>query len=210
MNGRRFVLARHGEAELNLIADDAEMAGFDADSPLTALGVRQAALLAAALPTVVERPTVFASPQLRAAATAAELGMALRVRVTTDARLAEVGAPARFATPMSGRQWEEVLDARMLRPDEEVAPGVESLAAQRHRVRSFLHERCSADGEYVMVSHAETTQALLLVLLGLESCVYSAFRFKVSRTGVFVIDVPRDGPPTLVTANTKAHLGGLV
>jgi broad specificity phosphatase PhoE len=102
------------------------------------------------------------------------------------------------------------MDARLRFPNGMVARGVETLTRHRARLRSFLAEECDADGDYLFVSHSEAAQALLLELLGLDSSAYSSFRFKVSRTGIFVVEHETGELPSLVTANARPHLGRLM
>ncbi|WOI61361.1 histidine phosphatase family protein [Streptomyces fradiae] len=229
---QRFVLVRHAEASLNVLRDDDVMPGFDPDAGLTPLGERQARALAEHLPgdPAVRPPgsgpaprpgparglgagpdpavRVYSSPQRRAARTAEVLAAALGVPVLADGRLAELRAPRAFPRPMTVRQWDAVLEDRLRRPAAEPA-GVESWAAQRRRVREFLDSRCpvGADGaRWVLVSHSETLQAVLFELLGLEDALLHRTRFKISNTGVSIVDRTEDGCASLVVANSKTHL----
>ncbi|MEU3634015.1 histidine phosphatase family protein [Streptomyces fradiae] len=225
---QRFVLVRHAEASLNVLRDDDVMPGFDPHAGLTPLGERQARALAEHLPGdpavgppgpgPAPRPgpgsgprpavRVYSSPQRRAARTAEVLAAALGVPVLADGRLAELRAPRAFPRPMTVRQWDAVLEDRLRRPAAEPA-GVESWTAQRRRVREFLDSRCpvGADGaRWVLVSHSETLQAVLFELLGLEDALLHRTRFKISNTGVFIVDRTEDGCASLVVANSKTHL----
>ncbi|MCC3776403.1 histidine phosphatase family protein [Streptomyces sp. UNOB3_S3] len=222
---QRFVLVRHAQAEVNVLADDDLMTGHDADAGLTPLGEEQARALAGHLardratwpgPSGAHGFVLFSSPQRRALRTAEVLAAGLGLPVTPDARLAELRSPRRFPRPLTVREWDALLEARLRRPGEEPAAGVESWVAQRARARGFLRERCAPGtaGGFVLVSHAETIQALLLELLGLDDAVLPATRFKVSNTGVFIVDRAPGGAPegtekacgSLVVANSKAHL----
>ncbi|MFJ4094884.1 histidine phosphatase family protein [Kitasatospora sp. NPDC089913] len=213
---RRFVLVRHAQASVNVLRDDDLMPGFDPDADLTALGRRQAAALGAHLRRGSARWAaprlsdwrLISSPQRRAARTAQVLSGALGLPSEHDTRLAEVGAPERFPRPLRVHEWDAVLEQRLLRPDERIA-GVESWTAQRARVREFL-AACGGPperrGGLVLVSHAETIQALLFELLGLGDELLRTVRFRISNTGVFIVDRTEEECSSLVVANSKAHL----
>ncbi|MCC3650692.1 histidine phosphatase family protein [Streptomyces sp. S07_1.15] len=215
---QRFVLVRHAEASLNVLRDDDVLPGFDPHAGLTPLGERQARALADHLPRdpAVGPPDrgpgaavrVYSSPQRRAARTAEVLGAALGVPVVADARLAELRAPEAFPRPLVVREWDAVLEDRLRHPAAEVR-GVESWVAQRRRIGEFLAACCPAGGDgarWVLVSHSETMQALLFELLGLDDALLRRTRFKISNTGVFIVDRTEDGCASLVVANSKAHL----
>jgi 5''-phosphoribostamycin phosphatase/probable phosphoglycerate mutase len=209
---QRFILLRHAEATLNLLDDDDLMEGFDGAAPLTARGEAQAQAVADALVVTVQSPQLFTSPQRRAAMTARAVGATLAVQVNEDPRLREVLAPERFATPMKVHEWDRILEDRLNRPEEEVAPGVESVAAQRDRATRFLNE-CCAPGrgtEFIIVSHAETLLLLLFDLLGLGSAALKSFRFSFSKTGITVIERALDGHCVILTANSKSHLRQII
>lgn len=221
---QRFLLVRHAQAEVNVLRDDDLMTGHDPDAGLTALGEEQARALAGHLardrtswPGPPGEPSyrLYTSPQRRALRTAEPLAGRLGLTARPDPLLAEVLAPRRFPRPLTVREWDAVLEARLRRTGEEIA-GVESWAAQRARVRRFLRDRCG-DGRaagFVLVSHAETIQALLMELLRLDDSFLLSARFKVSNTGVFIVDRTVYRTPegtqkpcsSLVVANSKAHL----
>ncbi|AYF26934.1 MULTISPECIES: histidine phosphatase family protein [Micromonospora] len=211
---QRFVLVRHAEADVNVLRDEDVLPGIDPHAGLTPLGERQARALARHLPgdpavrTTDPGVRIFSSPQRRAARTAQVLGAALGIPVTADARLAELRAPEIFPRPITLREWDAVLEERLCLPTTEVF-GVESWTAQRRRVREFLDERCPAGhggGPWVLVSHSETMQALLFELMGLDDDLLHHTRFKISNTGVFIVDRMEDGCAFLVVANSKTHL----
>ncbi|WP_206506215.1 histidine phosphatase family protein [Streptomyces chrestomyceticus] len=217
---RRFLLVRHAQAEVNVLADDDLMEGYDTDADLTPLGREQARALAGHLagdraswpgPAGPGGYRLCTSPLRRAVRTAEALAGALGLTAVSDARLAEVRAPRRFPRPLAVREWDALLEERLRHPEREFA-GVESWAAQRARVREFLRE-CLAGppaAGFVLVSHAETIQALLMELLDLGDGMLRSARFKVSNTGVFIVDRTLDGTEepcsSLVVANSKSHL----
>ncbi|MFJ3726434.1 histidine phosphatase family protein [Streptomyces sp. NPDC090045] len=215
---QRFVLVRHAEASLNVLEDEDLLPGFDPRAGLTPLGERQARALARHLPgDPAVRPRgpgpgpvvrLYCSPQARAARTAAALATALGVPAVADGRLAELRAPEVFPHPITVREWDAVLEDRLRRPAAEVS-GVESWVDQRRRVREFLDACCPVAGDgglRVLVSHSETMQALLFELLGLDDVLLHRTRFKISNTGVFIVDRTEDGCASLVVANSKTHL----
>ncbi|OKI02193.1 hypothetical protein A6A06_14060 [Streptomyces sp. CB02923] len=221
---QRFVLVRHAQAAVNILGDDDLMTAHDTDADLTPLGEEQARALAGHLagdraawpgPPGADAYRLYTSPQRRARRTAEPLARLLGLAAVTDPLLAEAHSPPRFPRPLRVREWDAVLEERLRRTDAEIA-GVESWTAQRARVRRFLRERCGdrPGAGFVLVSHAETIQALLLELLGLDDSVLLAARFKVSNTGVFIVDrtvdAPTDGTEQpcgyLVVANSKTHL----
>ncbi|MEU5208883.1 histidine phosphatase family protein [Streptomyces sp. NPDC020742] len=217
---QRFLLVRHAQAQVNVLADDDLMDGYDTDADLTPLGREQARALAGHLardraswpgPAGPQGCRLYTSPLRRAVRTAEALAGALGLTAVRDARLAEVRAPHRFPRPLAVREWDALLEERLRHPEREFA-GVESWAAQRARAREFLRE-CpagSAATGFVLVSHAETIQALLMELLNLGDGVLRSARFKVSNTGVFIVDRILDETEepcsSLVVANSKSHL----
>lgn len=212
---QRFVLIRHAEASLNVLEDHDLLPGFDPFAELTPRGEQQVRALASHLPgdPAVQPGSgpgarLYSSPQTRAARTAEALAVALDVPVVADGRLAELRAPEAFAHPVTVREWDALLEERLRRPDARVS-GVESWTEQRGRVREFLDARCpvsGAGGHWVLVSHSETLQALLFELLGLDDVLLHRTRFKISNTGVFIVDRTEDGCASLVVANSKTHL----
>jgi probable phosphoglycerate mutase len=81
-------MIRHGQSHVNL----ADWAKGNLDEGLTELGQRQAAALAAWLPTRTERfDAIYASTMLRARETAAPLAKAFKAEIVFDDRLREIG-----------------------------------------------------------------------------------------------------------------------
>ncbi|WP_238139639.1 histidine phosphatase family protein [Roseateles aquatilis] len=234
----RFVLVRHAQADCNLLDDGAPLDASQADSPLTALGQRQAAALAAGLPEGWCEGPVFCSPMRRALDTATALARARGLALAIDPRLVEVAPTAASPTGLTQGDWDGFLTRRVAFPDRVLIPGVESLTAQFERVRSFLselgerrspsggadatseavrpgatraaHEAPSAGARAttLIVSHATTVELALLALLGLELDALRRFRFRLSNTGVHVVESEGLGAPArLLMVNGLAHLG---
>jgi broad specificity phosphatase PhoE len=227
----RYVLVRHAQAECNLLEAGAPVDASHADSPLTPLGQRQAAALAAHLPPELGAGPVFCSPMRRAADTAHALAQARGQVLTTDARLVEVAPPASdclstsastststSAAPSASVQtprhaltqgdWDRFLERRAAHPDRVLIEGVESVTAQFARVRSFLRECRGGPGATLIVSHATTLELALLALLGLTPDALARFRFRLSNTGVHVVESEGlDRPARLAMVNGLGHLG---
>lgn len=85
---RSILLVRHGQSEWNAVR---RWQGR-ADTPLTALGRRQAVLATGALAMLPPFGTVWSSPLSRAAETASIIAAELGLTVSTDDRLAESDA----------------------------------------------------------------------------------------------------------------------
>jgi broad specificity phosphatase PhoE len=199
----KLVLARHAEAACNL--DDREVAGLDAESPLTEHGVAQARALAAVAARELTLDAIYASPLRRARATAEALAMATGRPVRYDARLAELHAPA-FSPPIALAEWDRLLAARFATPEVEVIEGLESVAMQRRRLSAFLADvRGAGHDSAAVVSHAFSIELMLAELLHIAR---PQVRFKISNAAIFVLDVPADpsGETRLVVANDRAHL----
>jgi 5''-phosphoribostamycin phosphatase/probable phosphoglycerate mutase len=90
-------------------------------------------------------------------------------------------------------------------------PGLESLQAQFERVQGFLSERHAARGGEevsVIVSHALTIELAMLALLGLGAEAMQRFRFRLSNTGVHIIENDAIGAGArLLLVNSLSHLG---
>jgi probable phosphoglycerate mutase len=156
---------RHGQTEWNATG---RLQGR-LDSPLTALGERQAAAQRASLQRLdLTEFEGFCSPQGRAFHTAALVLVGLVPSIATDPRLVEIGVG----------DWEGayrsqiVIDGMQSESDEgaldlyERAPGGEGFAALRLRCESFLD---TLRAPAVIVTHGITSRMLRLVLLGLDT-----------------------------------------
>lgn len=209
----RFVFVRHAQATCNTLADHQTVGCYDVAAPLTAAGRSQAAVLAEALPAALVGATVFTSPLRRAVDTASPLAARFRRALCRDDRLAEMRA-APFASPITVAHWDELLEQRVREPDREAHPGLETLADQAARVRSFLADRHGRRGEEAVttvVTHAFTIELALLALLGLGMEALRAFRIRISNAAVHVVENDAlGGPSRLMLVNARQHLGGWV
>ena len=160
----RLVLIRHGQGRVNLAQ---KWAGLVGCAGLTDLGRRQVAALAAHWKGTGTRPdALLTSPVQRARETAdllaAELG---GLSVTMDCALCELHFGA-----ADGLTWQEHAERYgafdLLRePSRQFAPGGESWADVRQRVRTFL-QACAA--RYAGRSVAMVTHAGFIVASVLE------------------------------------------
>lgn len=211
MAAHRFVFVRHAQASCNVLADAAPLDAAHDDSPLTELGRRQALALAAAWPASLRPGRIYCSPMRRALQTADALATAGGWSIVTDARLQEVAPSIPAQGQFTQADWDVLLERRVEQPDEVLVPGLESLRAQFARVRAFLHERHGAragEDVTVIVSHAMTIELAMLALLGLDAEALQRFRFRLSNTGVHIIENDAIGAAgRLLLVNSLSHLG---
>lgn len=155
-----IILVRHGQTEINA----ARQLQGRIDRPLSELGTRQAAALAAALADC-GAVRVWSSPLRRAADTAAPIAAALGLTVEIEPRLVELdygdwdGRPLAEVSAAEWAQW---------RADTDFAPpGGESLRAVRGRVDAWLRDMlaAAADGPVVAVSHMSPIKAAICAAL---------------------------------------------
>ena len=153
-----LVLVRHGQA----LPSDTGFYG--ADAPLSGLGRRQAAALAASLASGPALDAIYSSNLPRALETAAAVAELLDLEVLVDERLAEFDVDMTVETPPNGRP-----DLLVWHPDHAGADG-ETLAQFGSRVREF-HEEVVAKhpGQRIaLICHEGTIQAALQWSLGMD------------------------------------------
>lgn len=187
-----LILVRHGQTQTNA---EGRLLGR-ADPPLTELGLRQAATLAAAVGPV---DRVVTSPLVRARETAAVFGLPVEI----DERWIEIdygeydGRPLADVPVEVWKQWRADLDF--------CPPSGESMRAVAARVR----EACAAlaaeaaEGNVVVVSHVSPIKAAVAWALGAADEVMWRLYLDVasiSRVGVGL------GGPVLRTYNDVTHL----
>ena len=146
-----LVLVRHGQAR------PSDAGFYGADAPLSGLGRRQAAALAASLAPGPALDALYSSNLPRALETAATVAELLDLEVLVDGRLAEFDVDMSVATPPDGRP-----DLLVWHPDHTGADG-ETLAQFGSRVREF-HEEVVArhPGQRVaVICHAGTIDAAI-------------------------------------------------
>ena len=205
----RVILVRHAQSEANR---DAVSLGRE-DSPLTALGRRQASAVADALRR--ERLAhVVASPLARAYDTAAAIARHHGIEPDADERLIEMdvgeldGVPferARAEHADFFREWIET------EADALPMPGGESVLDVATRAWPALAERLDAnaapgtdsDGATVLVSHNFVIKGLLCQAIDLEIRFWR--RFEVDLTSRSTL-ARRRGQVTLYSLNDTGHL----
>ena len=187
-----LILVRHGQTQANA---EGRLQGR-LDVPLSEVGRRQAASLAAAVPKAVR---VVSSPLLRARETAEVFG----VPVEVDERWVEMDYGEYDGRPLADvpiELWERWRTDALHSP-----PGGESLAAVGDRVRAACAELVAeaAERHVVVVSHVSPIKAAVAWALGVgDEAVWRMFLevASVCRVGV--------GPhgPVLRSFNECAHL----
>ena len=189
-----LILARHGETPANA----GRLMVGKSDPPLTDRGRRQAAAVAATLPSGA---VLVSSPLRRARDTAAAHGDA-----EVDERWREVdygeldGRPAAETWLPLWEEW---------RADPEYAPpGGESLASVGRRVREACEELCerAATGDVVVFTHVGPIKAAVAWALHVGDRV--ARRMFVDLASVTRLAVGEDGP-LLHSFNEVHHLVGV-
>lgn len=187
-----LILVRHGQTQTNA---EGRLLGR-ADPPLTELGRRQAATLAAAVGPV---DRVVSSPLARARETAAVFGAPVEI----DERWIEVdygeyeGRLLADVPVEVWKQWRSDLDF--------CPPGGESMRAAAARVREACASLTAeaAEGNVVVVSHVSPIKAAVAWALGVGDEVMWRLYLDVasiSRVGV------GPGGPVLRTYNDTTHL----
>ena len=180
-----LILVRHGETEANARG----LLLGRADPPLTAVGRRQAAALAATLGTPHR---IISSPLRRARDTAAAFGR----DVVVDERWVEMdygGLDGSEASSVSEEVW------RRWRMDPDFVPaGGEPLAAVGRRVRAACRDLAAeaADRDVVVVSHVSPIKAAITWALGVDDV--AAWRMWLHDAAICRIRT--DGPDPMVLA----------
>ena len=159
-----LLILRHGQTLWNA---EGRMQGT-LNSALDATGHRQAARQRAILGgRDLTGFGAFCSPQGRAVETAGIAVAPLMPRITTDARLREIGVGAWEGKRRADFVTAEAADLSYY----DGAPGGEGFAALRARCEAFLAE---LTGPAVIVTHGITSRMLRLVALGMETAELSA------------------------------------
>jgi broad specificity phosphatase PhoE len=164
---RRLVLVRHGITDWNR---EGRFQGH-LDPPLSAVGLREAALVGARIAADPElRPVrIVSSSLVRAAETAAAIGSAAGVTVEHDRRLIEIGQG-----DWEGRTHDEiaVTDAARYaswRSTDALPPGGETIEHTTERLLEALEAIADAEGTVVIVCHGGTIRVLARILLDLSA-----------------------------------------
>ncbi|HZM31185.1 MAG TPA: histidine phosphatase family protein [Acidimicrobiales bacterium] len=168
-----------------------------ADPPLSPLGERQAAALAAWLadPASGRIDAVYTSPLRRAAETAAPLAEALGLEARPEAALAEYDAEALAYIPIE--ELQAAGDPRW----KELPPDIEGFQA---RVMAGVDRLCAAHAaqRVVLVCHGGVINVIVSSVLGLGASML----FLPGYTAVSRVLVASSGPRSLASLNELAHL----
>ncbi|MBW3614766.1 MAG: histidine phosphatase family protein [Actinobacteria bacterium] len=189
-----LILVRHGQTAANA---EGRLQGR-LDAPLTELGRRQAAAIAAA----VARPgRVISSPLARCLETAEVFGLPVEV----DERWIEIDYGALDGVPLAAvpaavwSRW---------RTDRDFVPaGGESMAEVKRRVDGACEELATeaSTTEVVVVSHVSPIKAAVSWALGVSEA--ASWRMFLDLAAVCRISVGPPGP-SLLTFNERTHLAG--
>lgn len=161
-------LVRHGQSYVNL----SDWTKGNTDEPLTGLGQKQAAALAAHLPGWLPQvDRIYASTMARARETAAALAQAYGVEVCFDDRIREIGNnqvdhTAFTSDALPNRYVDYWASAKPFAPSMADGENVESLMHFRTRVGSFLeHLIATHRGQTVIVvCHGGVIEAALQLI----------------------------------------------
>jgi 2,3-bisphosphoglycerate-dependent phosphoglycerate mutase len=168
-----------------------------ADPPLSPLGQRQAAALAAWLadPASGRIDAVYTSPLRRAAETAAPLADALRLDARPEPGLAEYDAEALAYIPIE--ELQAAGDPRW----KELPPDIEGFQA---RIMDGVDRLCAAHAtqRVVLVCHGGVINVIVSSVLGLGASML----FLPGYTSVSRVLVASSGPRSLASLNELAHL----
>ena len=190
-----LLLVRHGQTEANA----AGLIQGRRDPDLTALGRRQAAALAGAVP---DTATVVSSPLRRARQTAEGLGRPVEI----DERWLEVDYG-----DLEGRVVADVrgLLTRWLVDADWAPTGGESLAAASRRVVSACEELLPrfAVEDVVVVTHVGPIKAAVAWALGAPPNV--ARRMFVDLASITTVGIGTEGVPVLLSFNQRSHVATL-
>jgi len=187
-----IVIVRHGQTAANA---DGLLQGR-ADPPLTELGHRQAAAIAAALPTP---SAVVCSPLLRARQTAAAFGLP----VVEDDRWIELdygGYDGKAFSEVPAEVW-----ARWRQDVTFAPPEGESLADVGRRVRAACEDLCDQadDEDVVVVSHVSPIKAAIAWALDVGDEISWRLHCGVATISRIAIT---DRGPVLRSFNESGHL----
>lgn len=168
-----------------------------ADPPLSPLGERQAAALAAWLADPAAEPidVVYTSPLRRAAETAAPLAAALGLEARPEPALAEYDAEAMAYIPIE--ELRAAGDPRW----KELPPDIEGFQS---RVMDGVDRLCAAHPAQraALVCHGGVINVIVSSVLGLGASML----FLPGYTSVSRILVASSGPRSLASLNEMAHL----
>jgi ribonuclease H / adenosylcobalamin/alpha-ribazole phosphatase len=199
----RLVLVRHGTTKHNA---ELRFSGRN-DLPLTDVGARQAAAIAAAIPAFGAATVIVSSPLIRARQTAEHIGSALGRDIREDDRLAEMdfGAWEGLTLDDVQRSWPAELAAWLADPHT-APPGGESFADVERRVAdardAILREY--PDATVILVTHVTPIKTLLRLALGAPAA--TMFRMHLDTASISVADYYVAGQTSVRLVNDTSHL----
>jgi broad specificity phosphatase PhoE len=198
----KLLLVRHGESQWNI---EGRYQGWQ-DPPLSALGRRQAAAVAARLADGVQRPAaVVSSPLQRASDTAAAIAEACGVPLTLDTRLREIchGEWEGLLRAEVERRWPELLALWRRDPAAVRFPGGETLEDVHARWHDFLTGAPELGSPLVVVTHDVIVR--LACLEGSQRTMGDFFSLKGDNGGISEFTFVH-GRLRLVRFNDSRHL----
>ena len=203
-----LLLARHGQARAKSGSE------YGRETPLGAIGRRQAAALADVLSEGDRIDAVYSSPLPRAMETARPLCERLELAAHLDSRLTEFELGASSLEEATSRP-----DLLVWRPDDTCADG-ETLAGFSARVGSLLDEVVGRHpgGRAALVCHAGTIDAAIRWALGIPPANPWQHEFEVPNASITEIEFwprgrVRGGAPryaSVLRVGYVTHLGDLV
>ena len=154
MSTRILLVARHGQATQG--PDHV----WTPDDPLTELGHRQAADLAAHVAGLRRPPTrIVASPFLRAQETAAPCAEALGLPIETDPRLAEFAST--LPSPWTLAETDELMPYDDIWHPGDAGYDGETIGGFFERTGAAAEEHARADEVALLVCHGGTTMGII-------------------------------------------------
>jgi ribonuclease H / adenosylcobalamin/alpha-ribazole phosphatase len=199
----RLLMLRHGQTEYSA---QRRYSGRG-DLPLTELGERQAAAVAARLSRMDGVAAVVSSPLLRARQTAQPVADALDMPLIVHEGLVETDFGAwEGLTFAEARERDPDLHARWITDTSVAAPDGESMDAVHRRVRRVRDQLITqhADATLVVVTHVTPVKALLRMALDAGPAVLH--RLHLDLASLSIAEFYPDGPASVRLVNDTSHL----
>lgn len=207
MKPTTLVLVRHAHVSDEDCGPDGRLCGWF-DPPLSPLGRRQAALVAARCAVGPSPAALYASPSKRAAATAEPIGDALGLEPCIVPALREIGCGELDGLPIEvvQRLYATVWRANLRQDDEDFRwPGGESYREFRTRALAVSDRlaRAHAGARVLIVTHAGVITQLLGARKGLNAAAWE--RFRAGHASVTEL-CWTGGPGPLIRFDDRGHL----
>ena len=196
------MLLRHGQTPMSV---EKRYAGRS-DSPLTDVGLQQAAAAAKRLATA-GLGVIVTSPLLRAVQTAREVATVTGAAVVTEDgfRETDFGAWEGLTFTEVREHWPAEL-ATWLADPEAAPPGGESLTAVSARVTAALQRVLDARAGQTVLIVSHVTPIKTMVAAALLAPPAALFRMHLDLAALSEIDWYADGPAVLRSFNDTGHL----